>query len=224
MSEHDVFELLFDISLDLDEEGLERSEEAIIGDRNIKLLLRENRIALAKGKSIAVKTGDSSLNYYDIPLSCVVQSHPECRFRWARLMVDFSSTRRACIRDMSPREIRGDNPVELKTHVGAALKFQTVAKVLSTELKSEHTASRTVYYPEIISSGPGFTKGYWDFLAMTSDYLHADRELRILVSAPPGEILLARFNLRAKVRLSGIAGLIPLLARSGEINETYRLD
>ncbi len=226
MSEQNDFEPLFTASLDLDEAGLERGDEAIIGDQVIRLLLRENRIALAKGKSALVQPAgaDPGVSYYDVPLICVVHSHPECRFRWSRLMIDLSPTKEARIRDMVPREVRGDKPVELKTTFGGGLKFEAVAKILSTDLTAEYSRSQTVYYPEIVSSGPGFTRGYWDFLALSSDYLHANRELRLLISAPADVHVKARFNLRAKVRFAGTTRLIPLLIRSGEINETYRLD
>jgi len=165
------------------------AQEQTALDQDIRLILRENRIALAKGKSTLIQPPEDAepgLAYYDVPLFCVVHSHPECWFRWARLMIDLSPTGGAIIRDMAPREIRGEKPVELKTSVSAGLKFETAAKVLSAEIKPEYTNSRTIYYPEIVSAGPNFTRGYWDFLALTSDYLHANRELRLLVSAPSG--------------------------------------
>ena len=229
MSRENDFAILFDVPLDLDEAGIEsgRSDEAIIGDETVRLMLRENRIALAKGKTNVVNPlagVDPSLAYYDIPLVCVIHSHPECRFRSSRLMVDLSPTKGTLIRDMVPREIKGDKPVELKTSVGLGLKFNVVSDVLSAEVKPEFATSRTVYYPEIVSSGTNFTKGYWDFLALTSDYLHVNRELRLLISAPKEVPVQARFNLRAKVTFAGAMGLIPLLGYSGEINETYRLD
>jgi hypothetical protein len=227
MSPENNFEILFDVPLELDEAGVERGDKAIIGDEMIRLLLRENRIALAKGKTILVHLPEGSepgMVYYNIPLVCVVHSHPECRFRWSRLAIDLSPTKGALIRDMVPREVRGDKPVELKTSIGVGMKFEIMPKVLSAEVTPAYTNSRTIYYPEIVSTGPGFTAGYWDFLALTSDYLHVNRELRLLISAQEGIPIQARFRLRAKVRFAGVAGLIPLLVRSGGIDETYRLD
>jgi len=227
MSPESDLETLFDTPLELDEPGVDRGDAAIIGDETIRLLLRENRIALAKGKSTPVSApegADSELAYYDVPLVCVVHSHPECRFRWSRLAVDLSPTKGSIIHDMSPREIRGAQPVELKTSIGVGMKFEIIPRVLGAEVTPEYAKSRIVYYPEIVSSGPGFTTGYWDFLALTSDYLHANRELRMLISAPDGTPVHARFRLRAKVKFAGAAGLIPLLVRSGEIDKTYRLD
>lgn len=219
------FETIFETSLDIDDEAsLELSDDDIIGDKEIHLLLRGNRLALKKGKSSKVQGVDPNLAYYDIPLICVVHSDPRCRFRWSRLLVDLSPTNGALICDMFPREVQGDKPVELKTSIGIGLKFETVAKVLSAEVSPEYTTSRTVYRPRIVSSGSGFTKGYWDFLSLAAnDYLHVNRELRLLVSAPTGVGVRARFNLRAEVTFDGVAGMLPLLTRRGEINEIYTL-
>jgi hypothetical protein len=230
MSIGNDFEVMLNLPLDLDEEAerAERGDEAVIGDERLHLLLGENRIALAKGKTTVIQPiegAEPDLAYYDVPLLCVVHSHPECRFRWSRLTINLTPTKGAKIRDMSPQEVRGDKPVELKTSVGVGIKFETTAKALSAEVKPEYTSSRTVYYPEIVSSGTKLSVGYWDFLALTSDYLHANRELRLLISAPSGELVKARFNLRAKVRCAGVTGLIPLIGRhSVEIDEVYRLD
>ncbi|MBE1584293.1 hypothetical protein ACFPOI_29930 [Nonomuraea angiospora] len=216
--------LIADTPLEVDDEGLavERDADAagrIIGDRDIRLLLRENRIALSRGETSRV-----SDTVCDVPLTCVVHSHPQCRFVWSRLMVDLTPTPDAVIKDMAPREVMADQPVELKTTVGVGLKFEIAAKALSAEAKPEYSSSQTVYYPRIVSSGTGFTRGYWDFLALGERYLHADRELRLLVSAPEGRPVRARFQLRARVRFGGLAGLIPLLARGGAIDEVHRLD
>ncbi|MEV4018234.1 hypothetical protein AB0J35_47835, partial [Nonomuraea angiospora] len=99
-----------------------------------------------------------------------------------------------------------------------------VGCVLSADLTPQYSHKRTVYYPQIVSSGTGFARGYWDFLALDKGYLHADRDLRLLVAAPAGEPVTARFQLRAKVRMAGVAGLLPLLARSGSIDGEHRLD
>jgi hypothetical protein len=218
------FETLCDVPLELDEAAVERGEDVIIGDADVRLL-HDNRIALAKGRTTRLSpTGAADGRaYYDVPLMCVVHSHPECRFRWARLVVDLAPTPEARIRDMSPREVRGDTPVEIETTVSLGLKFQLVEKGPGVDVSPEFTRKRTAYFPQIISSGVGFRKGYWDFLALADEYLHADRELRLLVEAPADRPVDARFDLRAKVRLAGIAGLIPLLARTGAVRETYRL-
>lgn len=228
------YEVLFEAPLELDEaqlergerERLERAEAAVIGDKDITLLWRANRIALAKGRPTKVEGGndaDPDRDYWDVPLTCGVQSHPECRFRWSRLIVDLTPTHGAVIRDLEPKEVVGDRPVELKTTIGAGLKFQTSLKILQAEPKLEYTTSRTVYYPQIVALGDGTPKAYWDFLALGADYLHVNRELRLLLSAPAGAPVLAHFNLEAKVTLAGFVGEVPLLARRGVIDERYRL-
>jgi len=221
-----TFEPLLETALELDEEGLDRRHEAIIGDRNIRFLLRENRIALQKGRTAvypALGEEDQGTTYYVVPLICVVHSHPECRFEWSRLTIDLSPARGTRIRDMAPLEVR-DKPVEIKTSVGLGMKFEMMRRLLGAEVKMEYQHSRTCYYPDIVSSGIGFDVGYWDFLALTSDYLHSNRELYLLVQAPGGQRPLARFNLTAKVKLAGVLGSVPLLARKGAIDEVYKLD
>ena len=223
------FEALFEAALEVDEDALEdqlRAGEAVIGDEEVRLLLRENRIGLFKGETKRVShrgKGDPSLIYYDAPFVCVIHAHPECRFRWARLRVDLRVTPDALIRDMVPEEVAGDHPVELKATYKGGVTFDTTSKVLGSELSAEHSRSRTVYFPRIVASGSGSGLGYWDFLAEGDAYLHANRELRLLFSAPPEQPVGARLSLRAKVKLKGVGGLIPLLMRRGEINETYRL-
>jgi hypothetical protein len=219
-----AFRQLFDARLEIDDAGVDRNDPAvdnIVGDENIRLLMRENRIALAIGK--INKLEETGATHADVPLMVTVHSHPECRFRWSRLIVDLSPTPGARIGDISPREVRGDKPVEIKTSVGIGFKFETAAKLLSAEVSPKVEQSRTVYYPDIVSSGLGTKKALWDFLALTSEYLHANRELRVLVSGPGGLPLKVRFTLRAKVKMQGFAGLIPLLAGDGQIEETYVL-
>jgi hypothetical protein len=195
----------------------------IINDRDVRLLLRENRLALAKGTAAPVLDQDGATAGYDIPLCCVVHAHPECRFQWARVLVDLRPTSDARIHDMSPREVVDDRPVELKTTVGVGLKFNVATSVLGGEIRPEYSSSRTVYFPEILSSGVGFDRGYWDFLTRGATPLHVDRELRILVAAPDQRPVIARFSLRARVRLAGVGGLVPLLARGASIEGTYQL-
>lgn len=219
---------LIDAPLELDEDDLaaERGPgqaSAIIGDQDLRLLLRDNRLALAMHSSIGIPVDDVTVGH-DITLTCVAHAHPKCRFEWCRLVVDLSPTPSARIADMSPREVIDDRPVQLTTTVGLGLKFDILADVLGAEIKPEYAKSRTVYFPQILSSGPGFTRGYWDFLAQSDQYLHANRELRLLVHAPRETPVESRFQLRARVKLAGLPGHIPLVAREGGIATTHRLD
>jgi hypothetical protein len=227
MGHEPEYRQLFEVSLAINEAELERSQEAIIGDENIRVLMRENRIALSKGRTVSVtpqQDADPLLAYYDVPLTCVIHSHPECRFHWARLVVDVSPTPGARVHDMVPLEIRGDKPVELKTTIGAGMKFEVASRVLSIEPKIDFTSSRSIYFPEIVSSGPTFDLAIWDFLAPPGTKLHANRELRLLLASPLHSALLASFKLAAEVTLEGFAGKIPLLARGKQLSEVYRLD
>jgi hypothetical protein len=231
MSERSEFKTLFEVKLELDEEELQNSERsgndiAQIADVENNLLWRENRIALSRGicQQIAPPAGtDPSLAYYQTPLLCDVIAHPECRLEWARLVVDLTPTQNAIIRDLFPREVVSDKPVELATKVGIGLKFEVV-KATELEVTPEIERSRTVYFPKIVGAGTGTSKATWNFLALGGQYLHVDRELRLLISAPAGRDVVSRLNLRARIRINGIQGFIPLLTRrTPEIDEVFTL-
>jgi hypothetical protein len=63
----------------------------------------------------------------------------------------------------------------------------------------------------------------WDFRSVPGEYLYADREMRLLVSAPDGAELSAQFNLLAKVARDGVAAAVPMFRKRGEVGRTYRL-
>jgi hypothetical protein len=218
------YENIIQFSLIVDDKSFkERGYETII-DKNICMALRENRIALAKREVHKIPSPiGTNLNYYDISLICIIHSHPECSFRWARLMIDFGLTKDTRILDMSPQEVKGENPIEQTTIIGGNLKYEIIPKILLSEVKAEIEKKHITYYPEIVSSGIGFTKCYWDFIAKGDDYLHSNRELRLLISSPSELPLRIRFNLRAKAKLAGIAGIIPLIAKEGEIDQIYSI-
>jgi hypothetical protein len=202
----------------LDAEQLEgdRSTGAgdVIDDRTVSLITRENRVALAQGTPTLVEapTLGADRRGVDVPLLFVLQAHPECVFTWARLIVDFAPTPGVVINDLSPRGVE-DIAVEIETKVGVGLEFSLAAKAVDVKASPEVARKRNVYLPTLTAAGAGFHKGYWDFMAKAGDYLYADKELRLLLTAPNDSPVRARITVRAKVRFRGVARLIPLLAR-----------
>lgn len=225
------FDPLVDLTLDLDVEEIDRSElnltsDGIIDDETIELLRRANRIGLARARphpvnSAAVPHGRSVV---DIPLLFALHAHPDCVYEWARIIVDLSSTQDAIIADMSPRDVQ-DIAVDVETTVGTELSLSVAAKAVDIGARPEMTRKRTVFFPTVTASGTGFRKAYWDFHTKAGDYLHADKELHLLVNAPSGVAVTAALTARAKVRFRGLARLIPLLGRTGGIDspEAVRL-
>ena len=230
MAYDEEFRLLFDDPLDIDEERISESTrgDAILGDKDVPVLKRPNRVALGLG---AVDRrghlpGQEGLSCYDIPLRCVLHPAPGCHFISARLVVDLNPDRQkpvVLVRDMTPREVKGDNPVEVTTTVSAHLTFDIIPHVLSTNAGREQATTRTVHYPLVTTSGKGFHKAVWNFTSAPGQYLHAEREMRLLVSAPKGMKVSASFNLRAQISLDGLAGKIALLRKRGEIGKRYTI-
>ena len=153
----------------------------------------------------------------DVPLLFALQAHPECVYNWARMVVDLSSTQDAIIADMSPRDV-SDVPVEVETGIGLEVSLSVITKAVDIGAKPELSRKRTVFFPTVAATGTGFRKAYWDFYAKAGDYLHADNELHLLISAPSAVPVTATFTIRAKIRFRGLARLIPLLCRTGGLD------
>lgn len=215
---------LFETALEADDDAETQRGNEIVGDQDLSLIGRVNRIALSLGQVVPLgPTLDGTEVGYDIPLQCVIHPDSGCSFRSAKLVVDLTATPRAVIRDMAPREVRGESPVELTTTVGSGFTLEVVPSVLKGEIKRERSAKQTVHHPVILSSGRGFSRALWDFRSVNDTDLQTERELRLLVSAPPRVQIVARFNLRAQVMLGRAGRLIPLARRKSEIDQTYFL-
>ncbi|WP_330350936.1 hypothetical protein [Streptomyces sp. NBC_00582] len=226
-----MYRALFDSELEVDEADLKamvRRGEVVVDDHDVALLGHRNRVALALGPVERV-TGAPvpelapGLARWDISLLCVLHPSPGCTFRRARLTVDLRPTASAIVRDMSPREVQGDQPLEITTTVEAGLKFAVIPSVLEVDARRERASTHNVHEPTVVTSGKGFSRAFWDFRAGDGARLQPDREMRLLVDAPDGAPLLARFNLTATVAVDGAAQLVPLLRRRAEIDQTYRL-
>jgi hypothetical protein len=226
------FEPVANLAFDIDDDELDQDERyrddlfAVIDDVTIELLRRDNRVAIARGvptpsSSPAVPLGRS---FIDVPLQFALQAHPECVYSWARIIVDLSSTQDAVIADMSPRDVT-DVPLEVETTLGVDLSLSLLTKVVDIGAKPEISRKRTVFFPSVTATGTGFRKAYWDFYPKAGDYLHADKELHLLVDAPAGAPVTAGVTVRAKVRFRGLPRLIPLLCRTGGVDgsQTIRL-
>jgi hypothetical protein len=204
---------------DVDETNRDEFQRALYGvvdDKTIDLLRRQNRVGIARGTPFPVDSPSvpSGRSMVDVPMLFALQAHPDCLYRWARIVIDLGATDGAIIHDMSPRDVQ-DIPVEVTTTVGADLSLSVAAKAVDIGVKPEMSRRRTVFFPTVAASGVGFRKAYWDFYAKAGDYLHADKELHLLVDAPADVAVMARITVRAKVRFRGLAHLIPLLARTG---------
>ncbi|MEU5870762.1 hypothetical protein AB0A73_04290 [Glycomyces sp. NPDC047369] len=209
-----IAEAPFEIELD----EAERSGFSTVQERALTLLRRENRLGIAMKPAVRLSSDSVAKGRaaYDVALMMVVHAHPECRFDWARLVVDLSVTPEAVIEDMAPCEVE-EVPVEIETHVGVGLKFTTSIAAANLELKPELSRKQTVFFPTVTASGTGFHKACWDFQAVGDSYLHANRELRLLASARGGESLRAMFLVQARARMKGIRSLIPMTARLGQM-------
>src|SRR5262249_29267613 len=132
------FTQLVEMQFDLDEEDLDRGTNEIFDDESLRILRRENRVALARGTPVRLENISlaSDQQAVDVPLLFLLHAHPECTFDWARLVVDLTPTPNARIADMSPREVE-DVPVDIETKVGVGLKFSVIGTPVNIQAAPE---------------------------------------------------------------------------------------
>ncbi|MGH8326197.1 MAG: hypothetical protein ACRET2_05485 [Steroidobacteraceae bacterium] len=220
MEDDSDYEIVTEFELEVDQQEADRSTYTASEERSLSPLGRDNRIGVAMRAPRPAESDDPNRAVYDIGLMLAVHAHPECRFVWSRLVVDLSRTPNAMIEDMVPDKVE-DSAVEIETSI-KGLKFVPVLKVINVEVNPELARKRTTYFPTMTASGAGFRKAYWDFMAKGNDYLHANRELRLLISAPAGQPVVAALVVRARVRLLGVKNLVPLRKR-GSLEATINL-
>ena len=204
-----------DIPLEVDSGELqERAGPAVVLEERVRLLARENQVGLWRGDTRRDTVDGGTRTVFDMPLRCVAHPHPDCRFRWVRLLASFG-TEGASVSDLSPRDVRGTQPVKIVTRYAGGLSFEVEQLKLGPELSAERSTEQQVYFPEITTSGVGFSYASWDFHAVGESPLHVDRDLRLLLSLPASaDRVEVKFTLRAAVAVKGLAGLVPLLGRT----------
>jgi hypothetical protein len=207
-----------EVELAVSEEAfLERSAGSALADEQIRLWGRENRLALWRGDITRMEYDLGRRMVFDLPLRCLAHPHPECRFRYVRLVADFGTgpgeeRQEAKVEDLSPRLVVGNDPVKIVTKRSGELSFELKEFKLGPSISAEQEREYQVYFPEIRGAGIGFGTATWDFTALPEAPLHIDRDLRVLVSFPVGLLeVQALFRLEAKVQRQGLAALIPLV-------------
>jgi hypothetical protein len=220
----DSFTSIAELAFEIDDEDADRALTEVIDDETVRLIRRENRVALARAPAEPVSGPGVApgRRAYQVPLLFVLHAHPECTFSWSRLIVDLGPTPNCVVADMAPRAVE-DVAVEVETKLGLGLSFSIAAAAVDVGATPELARKRTVYFPTLLASGVGFRKAYWDFQAKAGDYLHTDKELRLLVDAPADTSVMADLTVRAKVRFRGFPRLIPLLARTARTGARIRL-
>ncbi|MFD8973570.1 hypothetical protein [Streptomyces sp. NPDC059593] len=218
----DGFRIVGLVEPTVEEDEADRSFTTV-DEATVRLLRRETRIGLASGRATPVDTGEPGVRGYDIPLILVVQTHPESRVAWSRLVLDLSPSPGTTITDMSPTLVEGDTPQEIETTVGANLTFSVAGTPLGVEAGPEILRRRTVYCPRITSSGIGFSTAYWDFRASDREFLHVNEELRLLVRTPADRPVDAVVTLRTRILPRGLGRVLRLSGKLGGIDGRCRL-
>lgn len=205
----------FDFTMTVDESALEqRSEgEALIVDEQIRMLAHENRLVLRRDKTERTPVDVETSALYML-LRCIAHPHPECRFQWVRISMDFSNNLNVKVREMFPERIDGTEPVKVSVKRSASLALEYGTYKLGPGVGIERSIEQSIYYPGTIGSGIKTSSAVWDFQAQGEAPLYVDRDLHLVLTQPITlENVRTKVTLRARVVAKGISGLIPIVGR-----------
>ncbi len=210
----------FDLDLEPDIEAMqERAAGLLPVDGSFPLWGSGNRLALRRVALTRQLLTGGQRAAFDLALRCVAHPHPECRFRYVQVAVDFGhglddQSQDAIVEDISPGWVEGKEPVKIVTKKAGELSFEFETLKIGPSASLEQTREYQVYFPVLRSSGKGFEEAVWTFEAIEGAPLHVDRNLRLIVSTPSSTgVLRASFRLEARVERTGVAGWIPLIGR-----------
>lgn len=203
----------FDMTLKVDDAATRGAEGLVIDDR-VKTIVGESFLSLWRDEPLWMDRESGGDWLIDLPLRCAAHAHPDSRFRWVHLRVDFSGTPGVVVVDLSPRDEVADHAVKVTTTYKGGVSFDIASVPLSPEVAVERTREQDVYFPTLRVSGIHLPHAIWTFEAHGEQPLHVDRALRLLLTAEPGtRDITALFTLRAKVAVDGLLSLVPLLGR-----------
>lgn len=189
----------------------------------LELLGRSNRLELAINKVEKLNSEDGKLALLNLPLRILVHAHPECRFKWIKLELDFSSFPGAKVEDLVPMEVKSE-PVKISTKYSGGLSFEVDKVPIKPELGVEYNKEYQIYFPEISGVGKLSKVVSWSFQALPNQDMYHDRELKVLVSAAAGtKFEQLSVNLEAKIEIDGLSKLLPLFGRK-KIEVQQKLD
>lgn len=215
-------EIVFEVNLDLNIEALhELSGDDQVAYEEVRIWGRSNHLAIRRGALSKQEIDYGRRAVWEVPLQCLVHPHPECRFRYLRLSVDFrqemdgADLRSVRIEDLSPQKVDGKDPVRIVTKRSGDLSFEFETIGMGGTASATMSQESQVYFPVVRGSKVIAGLAVWDFEPLPGAPLYVDRELRLLVSAPtaPPGGLHAEFRVETGVRIEGLRGMVPLIGR-----------
>jgi hypothetical protein len=205
---------LFTFDWQLDKAAQQERGDIYDGDIS-GLFLRENRVALVS-EPIIHHPGPADKAMLELSLNCMVQPHPESQFDWFSLVVNFRENPGVIIKikDLTPREVKGTDPVKHTVKYGGGLTFEVGSVKLGPSATYETSNETLIYYPEVTGIGLNTSVATWNFSSATGAGVVIDRSLKLLLEVPTDlKQLRTRFIASGLVKRKSLLGKIPLLAQ-----------
>lgn len=218
----DVNKVLCDVNLELHTEALQElcgGEQVAYQD--VRVWGRTNHLVVRSGTANQRPIDYGRRVVWELPLLFLVHPHAECQFRYVRLSVDFrrdaggAAQAGVQVEDLSPRHVEGKDPVRILTKRSGELSFELEMTGVEASVTAEASRESQVYFPVVRGSKIVSGLAVWDFEPLPGAPLHVERELRLLVSGPASasEKLHAEVRVEARVSVTGLRGLVPLIGQ-----------
>jgi len=225
-------ELLFEVEFGLSETTLINNQRNIPAGDISTFLGKKNKISVGKPQVMNIEKALKEKNikttakikqmldksdFYHIRFACTFKPDKECKFVWVRFglkLYGINIEKKAkdnlpIAYDMFPKEVYEEIKVKRATNIGPNFKFKDFIQ-FGVGSKSEKEFIK--YEPEIISFGLLEPDPCWDFRkSKGKDFIIGSKELFLIVKAPKGMNVEAKFEFAAEVHsFLGILPMIPL--------------
>jgi hypothetical protein len=178
-------------------------------------------------------TNDFDFHY--VRLTCSFLSDKDCRFDWARLVVELNGKLRngetvqakPIAWDISPNDVSSEIRCKREFTFTPELKFSIIPEVLDAGVHGGVSESKeyVVYEPQITSFGLNGSKVAWDFRRTKEKGIWGDKSLLLVVRTTKGSRVNGRFLIGAEVT-SHLSKWIPIPVserKDGIVDKVYDL-
>jgi hypothetical protein len=234
----DKDKVLFDVEFGLSEVALDRQRKLRSAGEIKTLLGKKNRLSIGepevwnlvelfeeKGSQISaeVKLMLNDYDFYQVRFACTFMPDENCKFVWARFGVKLSTvgaeeeseSKLPVAYDMFPREIFKEVKVKRNFSIGPNFKYKDF---IQFDAVAEDEEEFIRYQPEIISYRLLQHDPCWDFRkSKAKDFIIGAKELLMILKAPKGRKVEAKFELAAEVQtFLEVLPMIPVRIYKGD--------
>lgn len=192
---------LLDVPLIPDPDALEE-----LGPPEVKAIADEDwrgsRLLIAQAGAQPITPGDQPGGA--VELICTFQPAHNCRFVWARLLLNLTNPPGICILDLAPRTVREHEPVKFTIDDKGSLSvtYLGIEAGVGADVRTEYA----IYHCSVQGSGAGTALARWDFSEDPTIRNGIGREQSLVLTLPVTGVIAGSITISARLARPGLAG------------------